>query len=247
MPNSKWSPAPSLPVLTGHQIHVWRVDISPPSDSVYEELQAILTDGERERAQRFLADKHRGRFVLGRARMRQILGRYTNQSPQDVELKFENLGKPFLADKELNQRFQFNFSNSSDLAICAVTLGQPIGVDLERVRTMSDMLGLAKRFFADSETKQLLAQPVSAQPDAFFRLWTRKEAWLKAIGKGLTFPLRDVEVSFDDEDCHVHSINQDTSSAATWDLIPFFPADGHVGAAAIQRKENEVIFYDFVG
>ena len=143
-------------------------------------------------------------------------------------------------------RFQFNFSNSADLAICAVTLAQPIGVDLERIRPMTDMLGLARRYFADAETDRLFARPVSSQPGAFFRLWTRKEAWLKAIGKGLTFPLRDVEVSFDDETCCVLSINQSVASAASWSLIPFFPARDHVGAIAIERTDNQTIFYDFV-
>lgn len=245
MPNTEWSTAPPNPQLSGQQIHIWRVDIAPSSPTDCQDLESLLTESERVRAKRFLAAKHRGRFVLGRARMRQILGRYANQRPEDVELQFENLGKPFFADQELNQRFQFNFSNSSDLAICAVTLKDPIGVDLERVREMSNMLGLAKRFFANSETERLLSQPSAAQPDAFFRLWTRKEAWLKAIGKGLTFPLRDVEVTFDDENCCVHSINQDEAAAQAWELIPFFPAAKHVGAVAIQRKDNIVSYYEF--
>lgn len=242
MTSTKWSNAPDSPTLAGNQIHIWRVNIGAKADT--DQLASLLIDSERDRAERFIAEKHRGRFIIGRARMRQILGRYTNQSPQSVALKYENLGKPFLADEKL-RRFQFNFSNSSDLAICAVTLTQPIGVDLERIRSMADMLGLAQRFFADKETERLLAQPVANQPDAFFRLWTRKEAWLKAIGKGLTFPLRDVEVSFDDMDCCVQSINQDATAAESWDLIPFFPADEHVAAVAIQRKENAVAFYDF--
>jgi len=175
--------------------------------------------------------------------MREILGKYTGDAPRDVALAFENLGKPFFADPQHNADFQFNFSNSSDTAICAVTRNQPIGVDLERMRPMSDMFGLAKRYFAESETKALFALPESKQTDAFFRLWTRKEAWLKAIGKGLTFPLRDVEVSFDDDDCRIHAINQDATTAEAWSLIPFIPDRDHVGALAIRRTENEPEFY----
>lgn len=245
MPTTHWSAAPDSLSLTGEQVHIWRVDLLPPSTNELLTLRNQLTDQERERADRFLAEKHRSRFVVGRARMRQILGKYVEQSPADVELQFENLGKPYFADPALNEKYQFNFSNSSNLAICAVTLEQPVGVDLERIRTMSDMLGLARRYFAESETTALFAQPESKQPAAFFRLWTRKEAWLKAIGKGLTFPLRDVEVSFDDVECRVHSINQDPAAAATWALIPFFPDDDHVGALAIQRTKNEPVFFKF--
>lgn len=239
-----WSAAPDSLALTGEQVHIWRIDLAPPSADLLQ-LRTLLTESERERADRFLAEKHRGRFIVGRARMRQILGKYVEQSPSNVELYFENLGKPYFADPVLHEKFQFNFSNSSNIAICAVTLRQPVGVDVERIRPMSDMLGLARRYFAESETAALFAQVESQQSAAFFRLWTRKEAWLKAIGKGLTFPLRDVEVSFDDIDCRVHSINQDPAAAAKWALIPFFPDEEHVGALAIQRTENEPVFFEF--
>ncbi len=240
-----WLEPPESPTLAGGEIHIWRINIGAESyaSSTMEVLHSQLTASEQERANRFLAEKHRGRFVVGRAKMRQILSRYVRQPPNQIALAFENLGKPYLADPAWHAVIRFNFSNSADLAILALAAGQSLGVDVERIRPMSDMLGLANRYFAPSESQALFALPDAQRADAFFRLWTRKEAWLKAIGKGLTFPLRDVEVTFDDTDCRVLAICQDTHAASDWDLIPFLPDPDHVAAVALKRTGNEPRFF----
>ena len=207
----------------------------------------LLAEDEVRRTGRFLFDKHREHFAIGRAAARMILGRYVDVAPEKVEYAYDNLGKPRFANAKLNAEFRFNFSNSSDLGLLAITPKTEIGVDPERIRTMSDMLGLAKRYFAQQETDLLFSLPESEQPHAFFRYWTRKEAYLKAVGKGLTFPLRNVHVSQDDTtgDCRIVDINGDQSEAAKWSLTNLSPHEEYKAAIAIQRLGNTITQFDF--
>ena len=240
-----WTPTSEPPPLSSHDIHVWRFPLV--NSGKFDHLMPLLAEDEVRRAERFLFDKHREHFAIGRAAARMILGRYVNMAPEKVEYAYDNLGKPRFADEKLNAEFRFNFSNSSDLGLLAITPETEIGVDLERIREMSDMLGLAKRYFAQQETDLLFSLPESEQPHAFFRYWTRKEAYLKAVGKGLTFPLRDVHVSQGDSasECRIIDINGDPSEAAKWSLTNLLPHEDYRAAVAIQRLENSISQFDF--
>jgi 4'-phosphopantetheinyl transferase len=237
MSNELWVTPETLPELNPGDIHVWRLSLRSP-DGNFQPFTETLDASERERGSRFLFEKHRERFVVGRAHVRELLAKYVGCEPNEFEYAYDNLGKPRFKDDSLSQRIQFNFSNSADLGLLAVTLQTELGVDLEKIRPMSDMMGMAKRYFADSETEQLFRLPESQRPDAFFRCWTRKEAYLKAVGKGLTFPLRDVEVTLlADDPCMIRNINSEADDANRWSLVHIPPCVGYHGALAIQLRE----------
>ena len=240
-----WTAKVDPPDLLENDIHVWRFPLEIGGE--LGGLLPLLANDETRRASRFLFDRHREHFVVGRACARMILSRYIGVTPKTVSYAYDNLGKPRFQDSTLNQRFRFNFSNSQDQGLLAITLSHEIGVDLERIREMNDMLGLANRYFAAAETETLFRLPSAEQPPAFFRYWTRKEAYLKAVGKGLTFPLRNVHVSLSDSrgECRILDINGDVEEAEKWELSNLTPHPDFKAALAIRRQGNQISNFDF--
>jgi 4'-phosphopantetheinyl transferase len=152
------------------EVHIWRVDLSQWADYGPE-----LDAAERARAARFRWEDSRRRWSVGHAALRRILARYTGSAAAGLRFTRGEYGKPYLPGSGL----QFNMSDSGDLALYAVTLEAEIGVDVERVRAV-DGVGISRRFLPESEAAAIKENPVS-----FFRLWTRREAYLKCIGVGL--------------------------------------------------------------
>lgn len=228
-----WRTPDTFPALAANDVHVWCVPLTadPPE---LKRLQQFLSSDETSRAERFLFEKHRHRFTVGRGYQRELLGRYLGTAPASVAFQYEGLGKPRLANTSAG--FCFNFSNSGDLGLLAIALNVELGVDIEVIREVSDMPGLANRFFCGQEATFISAQPGSQRLAAFFRCWTRKEAYLKAIGKGLTVPLNQVVVSLEATDpAEIISIGDSADEAAAWRLAHLQPADGYLGAIALPR------------
>jgi 4'-phosphopantetheinyl transferase len=230
-PGIVWPVPDSHPTLGESVIHVWCAEVAVDGARA-EALLAKLSADERERAGRYLFDRHRWRFIACRAAQRLILARYVETPPEKLEFVYSALGKPTLAASA--GELKFNVSNSGDLALFAVTRGCELGVDLERIRTNIDHDGLAQRFFAADERDKLRRLPQGEQLTGFFDCWTRKEAFLKAIGKGLTFPLDRAVVSVGpDEPCRLLSLDGSEAEASTWSLVALSPATGYVAAIAL--------------
>lgn len=153
----------------------------------------ILDDEEQQRAQRFVFERDRRRFTAAHSAMRTTLGHYLGIAPEDVRFATAARGKPHLSNPARDIRF--NLSHSGERALLAVTLGREVGVDIEQTREVSDMVSIAERVFSPSERDRLLQTPDDRQLEVFFRLWTRKESFIKALGEGMYFPLREFEVS----------------------------------------------------
>ncbi len=169
-------------------VHVWVVDLaSAPS------TPGVLSPSELARAARFRFAQDRRRFIASHATLRQILAAYTGVLPASLEFITLPHGKPALVSGGL----QFNLSHSGDLALVALAAGCEVGVDIERLRAQVEMEAIARRFFSPSETEALLAYPEPERAPAFFRCWTRKEAYVKALGGGLTISLSSFVVSLE--------------------------------------------------
>jgi 4'-phosphopantetheinyl transferase len=176
-----WAPASTFTGPDAERIDVWRIrlDGEPPL--------GLLTEDERRRADRLLGADRRRQFASARASLRMLLGRYLERSPEAVELRLGQNGKPELPHDELS----FNLSHSGDLALLAVAgAGTALGVDLEEVSTARPLDRMAQRFFSTREAAEYASLPPPERAGAFYRLWTRKEAYLKAWGTGLTFSSR---------------------------------------------------------
>ena len=175
----RWRPADEWETAPNDTIDVWRFDLE-----VQESDWAILTPDEVQTARRIVVGEKRDRKASSRAHLRRILGRYVDTDPQDLRFTYGEHGKPRLAEHD---EPRFNLSDSESKGIAAVSRGSRIGVDIEFVREGRSFTDIANRFFAQAESAALRALPAEDRRAAFYRAWTRKEAYLKAWGTGLSF------------------------------------------------------------
>lgn len=194
-------PDPSLSVASRStvaeppEIHLWCRSLTVPSDAAQQScMRDCLSEGEREREQRFTRADDALRFLVTRSHVRDVLARYTGGSPADLQFADGSHGKPYLASPQ-HAQVHFNLSHSSDLIVVAVSAGAGVGVDVEDARRRSAPLAVADRFFSLDEQRQLRAAGNGSVDHHFYRLWTLKEAYLKARGCGLNHRLR--ECTFD--------------------------------------------------
>jgi len=212
-------------------------------------LEALLDAGERERATRFRFPEDRARFIVGRGLLRHGLRRYAPQIPATIEIAYSNLGRPFIPAQHEAPRF--SISHTRDLVALAFADGAQIGVDLEFVHLPVDLIDLAERILSEDDFRTFQTFPHVDRLLAFFRAWTRKEAYLKARGEGIGTGLQEVSVSFAAEAISRMTDRRDASSAA-WRLhtLPV-PADymgcvacdetaRPVGSFAVRMEQGEV-------
>lgn len=185
-----WQSVAALPDLGPDDIHLWQFSLQKDETPI-DDLQPLLSQEEIARAGRLIRPVDGMRFMLGRVRLRQLLGGYLASDPSALKLTTLPQGKPVLAEPALS----FNLSHSGDLALLAITRTLPLGVDLEQLRPELDWKPLAKRYFSPREQLTLQDLPPDQQNEAFFTIWTRKEAWLKASGCGFHLPFDKMEVS----------------------------------------------------
>jgi 4'-phosphopantetheinyl transferase len=231
--------------LQGDDVHVWRLGLDPSTEMVAR-LRAILTDDERKRADRFAFDQHRRRFTVGRGCLRTILGQYTGIEPARIRLYHNDYGKPALDDDQGGQWLRFNVSHSGELALYALTRAREVGVDLETIRPDFAGEDIAKRFFAPAEVAALRGVPAEQRCQAFFACWTRKEAYIKARGKGLAIPLDTFEVSLAPEaPAALLATHDDPNDVGRWTMVALEPGVGFAGALAVEGSVGRLRFGDW--
>jgi len=223
--------------LNRDSVHVWTIQLDP-DEALAHSFEAILSDEEIARASRFLFPHLRWSYVVSHGCLRLLLARYLGIAPAAVRFLTGPKGKPHLADPG---SIQFNLSHSGNLALIAVALDCEIGVDIEKIRSVRDLRGIATRFFCPEEMRELLSLPPSDQELGFFLCWTRKEAYLKACGEGLHVPLDSFRVTLAPGGPvrFVH-IGNSEPEAANWALheIPSLP--GYAAALAYRDAPREV-------
>jgi 4'-phosphopantetheinyl transferase len=214
--------------------------VSVPLDGLMPGALEVLDDEERARAARFVFDRHRSRFIAAHACLRLLLGQYIGQAPGGLRFAVGARGKPRLLDGGTDVRF--NLSHSGDLALIAVSVGIEVGVDIEQGRPDA-LLDLARRFFAPGEVAALEALPMAEQAGAFVRGWTRKEAFIKALGDGLSFPLDQFEVSLapDAAGQLLLGCGSDLDATARWRLVSLAAPPGYAAALAGEGADWHVV------
>jgi 4'-phosphopantetheinyl transferase len=199
-----------------------------------ERLTVTLSYAERDRASRFRFDQHRNRFIVGRGWLRATLGCYLQTEPGALDFRYGAHGKPALAGAFDKAGWHFNLAHSGPLALLAVTRLGEVGVDIEEVRPMPDAEDLVNRFFSGREATLFRNLPEHQKSEAFFNLWTRKEAWLKATGEGIGRSLHLVEVSFlPGEPAQFLKLPEALPAEPVWNLRELAPAPGFVAAVAL--------------
>jgi 4'-phosphopantetheinyl transferase len=238
-----WPPGPAVPRAEPDDVHVWAAGLdrwAPKRDAFARTLSA----DEQQRAARYVAPSARDQFIVARGLLRALLARYLDLSP--AEIRFGTRGtKPGLLAP--NVPLYFNVSHSRSLVLIAVSLRGEVGVDVEEQRTMQTYLDLAHRFFCPSEAQAIGALPPELSEAAFFRVWTRKEAFLKLTGLGLSGGLESFEVSVPpNEPVRLLTVHGETTTAARYTLENLTPAVDYAAALAVEGTGHRLVCWSMV-
>ena len=197
---------------------------------------SLLSGAERERASRFAFPRDARRFIVGRARLRQLLAARLGVRPESVELAYGARGKPALANPGRDSDLRFSLSRRDDIAVYALSFGREVGIDVEAVRMIRDADAIAARWFSRGEHDAYQALDQREKPLGFFNCWTRKEAFVKALGDGLSYGLDRFEVSLSPgEPAKLLRVEHTPGADCGWSLDSFSPAAGYVAAIAAQQ------------
>lgn len=226
-----WPVGPSAPPLSDTAVHLWCASLDLP-ELAQQSLAALLSAEERSRARTFRFERDRQRWIARRGLLRRLLGRYLGVDPAELRFVYGPRGKPALAAPAV---LAFNLSHSGGLALYAVSAASSIrlGVDVELIRSDLAHLPLAKRYFSPAEQAALQALPKSQQLAAFFRCWTRKEAFVKALGEGLSVPLDSFDVSLSAGEAQLLAWRHPAAAETVCTLFDLEPAPGFAAALAV--------------
>jgi 4'-phosphopantetheinyl transferase len=217
--------------LLPNEVHIWSARLELAGEHL-QRFAGTLSADETARANRFHFGRHRTDFVAGRGILRQLLANYTGRAPSKLEFSYRPEGKPSLASRVNDARLEFNLAHSHGLALYAFSLGSPLGIDVEFVRSDLAIEQIAERYFAEREIAELLSLPAQQRPEAFFRGWTRKEAYIKALGIGLQIPLASFAVELNTS----QRPTLESTDNGRWSMHSLFPAVGFVGAVVTESR-----------
>jgi len=227
-------------LLNARRIDLWYFLLDETTDpELLDEYRFLLSPEELRRLQRFTHEESRRQFLVGRALLRETLSRYTGHEPRGLEFQYNGHGKPSLKT-QAEAPLEFSVSHTRGLVVCAVALRDPLGVDVERERTVSHPLEIARRFFAPAEAAALEKLPPERQNAAFIELWTLREAFGKARGVGLTTRPADFAFSLSaDREATVSFGESSEEKPDNWQFAQFRLAAHYRAALAIARPASE--------
>lgn len=236
-------PTSATYVLNPQELHIWRARLDL-SETHVAEYWPLLSRAEQARASRFKFAQHRRRFIIAKGILRTLLARYLIKPPAAINFIYNPFGKPELASRTLTPVLHFNSSDSNEMALYAITKTTPVGVDIEYQQKSVEAQAIAERFFADSEMEILRALPEEKKSAAFFAIWTRKEAFIKAVGEGLSFSLKKFAVNATTP-AALLSVHEDINEASHWSIINLAPAEDYAGAVAIREHIATINYWDW--
>lgn len=226
--------------LAIEEVHIWRIDLAQ-EDAEIRQCRALLAADEIERADRFYFARDRKRFTVARGAMREILSRYTGAGAVDLRFSYGPKGKPELSVDMKQTGIKFNLSHSQEVALLAVTRGLNVGIDVEWIKADFATDDIAEQFFSAAEVQTLRSLPVSQRVEAFFSCWTRKEAYIKALGEGLSVPLDSFTVAFAPTvAAALLHVKVDPAEIKRWSMYNIVISDGYKAALVVQGKHHRL-------
>jgi 4'-phosphopantetheinyl transferase len=235
---STWSPPPESLLLQIGEVHVWRIELEQPGD-LLEKFRSTLEPDELQRASRFYFEKHRSSFVVARGFLRYVLSRYLESKPERLRFSYGDFGKP-----ALDSSLHFNMSHSHGVALLAVTEDRQIGVDVEHIRADFATEDIARRFFSHVEVESFNRLSTEEQVAAFFRCWTRKEAFIKATGRGLSQPLDAFDVTLA-PGVAAALLRVDEDDVSRWSMSDIDVGEHYAGALVVEGRPSNIRFWQF--
>lgn len=235
---STWSEPPASLTLATGEVHVWRLALDQP-ESVVAEFRATLEADELERAERFHFEKHRRHFVVGRGGLRYVLSRYVDVQPEEFRFSYGEYGKPAL------EGLRFNMSHSHGVALFAVARDRELGVDVEHIRADFASEDIAQRFFSRVEVAVFNSLSKEEQVAGFFRCWTRKEAYIKAIGRGLSEPLNAFDVTLAPGEAAA-LLRAERGDVSRWAMFDIDVGNDYAGALAVEAPVSDIRYWQVI-
>jgi 4'-phosphopantetheinyl transferase len=220
--------------IRANTVEIWKASV-PALVPHFPQFRAWLSPDELERAGRYHFDRDRHSFLVSRGGLRWLLSRYLGVQPSDLKFEYSAYGRPHVVSPAPGT-LRFNVSHSGEMVVYAFAHELDVGIDVEHVRPIDDVLALAERFFSPDERDFLRALPDAARLRSFFTCWVRKEAYIKAIGTGLSTPLDRFSVSIAEDRAAMLEIEGSAGKAAAWKLHPLEMESGYVGALAVHSR-----------
>jgi len=228
-----WTTPRQLAPPAPGEVHLWRARLDASADAV-DLLLTMLAEDEQARAARQRAAAKRAEFIQARAALRTILGRYLQTPPRALAFRYSPEGKPFLPEPAA---LRFNLAHSNGWAVLGVSGGPELGVDIERIEPARPHLTLAQRFFSPPEAQALATLDPPGQAEAFYRCWTCKEAWVKARGTGMHFPLSHFTVALEaGMRAALIAVRDAPDECGQWQLHNFAVSGEHIAACAVRAN-----------
>lgn len=228
--SAEWHPAPAIQAAAFGEVHLWRFN-TDGWDVCLDQLEGLLAADEVDQAAGYRFERDRNRFILRRGLLRLILSDLSGISPQRLVFKRLSAGKPML---EGSGDLEFNTSDTGGMGLIGAARGAPLGIDVERIRPDQDHLRVAERFFSEAERRVLQSLPQERQGEAFFLAWTRKEAYIKALGGGLSLPLDQFDVALiPAEPARLNAARAGLPGTDKWQLLNLNVGPGFAGAICL--------------
>lgn len=246
-PNPHWLPPPAALTLQADEIHVWRASLDQP-EITFQRLEATLAPDERVRAARFHFTKDRRNYIAARGILRALLGGYTKSDARALEFSYNAYGKPALKRAAHQADVRFNLAHSRTLALYAFALCREVGIDVEYMKPHIEALPVAQHSFSRDEQAALRALSPEERLQGFYNGWTRKEAYIKARGMGVSLGLERFDVSLKPREpaALLHS-REDTQEPSRWALIELVPGEGYAGALAVEGHGWRLRYFQWQG
>lgn len=240
-----WTVPPTSLTLFNQQVHVWRASFHQ-LDALYESLEEVISVDEKAKARRYRFENNRREYITARGFLRFLLGSYAKQNPQDLKFLYNPFGKPSLYTSPQSQRITFNLSHAHGFVVYAFSINREVGIDIERIRPEAAHDGVAERFFSQEEVRTLRTLPSHAQPQGFFNCWTRKEAYIKARGEGLSIPLNQFDVSLiPGQPARLIESRVDPEDTNKWSLCALPMGTQYAAALAVEGSDWELKCWDW--
>ena len=221
--------------LNPYEVHVWRISISKETTNPKAYLK-FLTAEEIKKAHEFYSEKNRRLFILSRGFLRKTLAQYCEVLPDQIEFSFGPFKKPQIETSP--KKLEFNLAHSEDELILAVALDRKVGVDVEAIDAACSWEEICKDVFSEEEMIELMQLPEELRADAFFKGWTQKEAFIKALGLGMYAPLKDYTFQLDPRSPHAMVSARHSNMLSQWHMIGIKGIESHFGSLALEQKER---------
>lgn len=240
-----WKLPPASVQLTSNDVHVWRASFRQLKP-LLRHFESLISPDERMKASRYRFEDNREEYIIARGLLRHLLGSYLGKKPASLQFFYNPYGKPAINSEAGNNRITFNLSHAHGYILYVFTKGREVGIDLEKIRPEAAHDGVAERFFSKKEVSTLRALPRHAQAIGFFNCWTRKEAYIKARGEGLTIPLNQFDVSLiPGEPAALLESRVDPADTSRWTLKSLDMGTQYIAALAVEGQHWDLKCWDW--